>query len=50
MNGQAFRCVHLDHPTSAQLEPVLAEFERGLKGRKLHETACAIPLCMKVIK
>lgn len=39
MNGQAFRCVHLDHPTSAQLEPVLAEFERGLKGRTLHETA-----------
>jgi len=39
MSGSAFRCVHLDHPTSAQLEPVLAEFERGLKGRKLHETA-----------
>lgn len=39
MTNQAFRCVHLDHPTSAQLEPLLEEFERGLKGRKLHETA-----------
>lgn len=39
MSGPAFRCVHLDHPTAAQLEPVLSEFEQGLRGRTLHETA-----------
>ena len=34
-----FRCIHLNHPTESQLELALAEFERGLKGRSLHETA-----------
>jgi Mg2+ and Co2+ transporter CorA len=33
------RCVYLDHPTVSELELILREFELGLKGRKLHETA-----------
>lgn len=41
MSAGSFRCVHLDHPTHLQLEPVLAEFERTLSGRRLHETARA---------
>jgi len=39
MSAAQFRCIHLDHPSRFQLEPVLEEFERGLSGRKLHETA-----------
>lgn len=33
------RCFYLDHPTISELEPILKEFEQGLEGRKLHETA-----------
>lgn len=36
-----YRVVHLDHPTEEELAPVLTEFESGLQGRKLHETARA---------
>lgn len=39
MSVTQFRCIHLDHPSRSQLEPVLEEFERGLNGRKIHETA-----------
>jgi len=33
------RCVYLDHPTVSELQPILKEFEAGLNGRGLHETA-----------
>lgn len=39
MSFSQFRCIHLDHPTKPQLELVLREFEHGLQGRSLHETA-----------
>jgi len=39
MSATQFRCIHLDHPTRFQLEPVVEEFERGLNGRRLHDTA-----------
>ena len=33
------RCVYLDHPTDSELLPKLREFEAGLRGKTLHETA-----------
>ena len=35
----SYEVVHLDHPDDHELVPVLARFEQGLGGGKLHETA-----------
>lgn len=39
VSAKNLRCVYLDHPTTTELDSALSEFEGGLKGRRLHETA-----------